>query len=425
MNVENWEERVRAAVQNGPAASLELMQPASCDAHQVDIDGASYSLRYKKTKRCIECKRLENQQRRKEAPEPVEDAMAPGWLTMQEFQAEHQISGQDVSRLLAKGIVLQHTQPGVGSYYRIAPTKEAVFRAERTEIPLMEADPDEQTLDVVDEIEAVDQEMAKMEPSKRAEYLREVIKRMTPGGRNFSFATSEAFQAWATPQLLFNILHAKFNFQLDLAASAEHEWTCTDPRSKHFQLTYRVKCNAKLPAWYGPGSSLAQDSFKAPWCVTAFLNPPYGRIGKIEDWLARALLESQRWRCTIVVLIPARVSEAWWWSHALRATEVWFVKGRVRFDAPFAASGAGFPSAVLVFNGAIKPPKRPKIVWWDIDADDDAKELRHRLAEAERAIENRARIRAQETARREAAESAAKQQKEQGQPSGAAPMAQA
>ena len=74
-----------------------------------------------------------------------------------------------------------------------------------------------------------------------------------------------------------------------------------------------------------------------------FCNPPYGR--GIVAWLAKGA-EAE---CA-VYLLPARTDTAWWHEWAPKASEIRFLKGRLKFGG--AKCGAPFPSVVLVFDNA-------------------------------------------------------------------------
>lgn len=81
-----------------------------------------------------------------------------------------------------------------------------------------------------------------------------------------------------------------------------------------------------------------------------FCNPPYGRgIGK---WLAKGSEAA-----VAVFLVPSRTDTAWWHDYALKAQEIRFVRGRLKFSKGGATKRDGqdaapFPSAIIVFRGA-------------------------------------------------------------------------
>lgn len=75
------------------------------------------------------------------------------------------------------------------------------------------------------------------------------------------------------------------------------------------------------------------------------MNPPYGR--EIRKWVRKAYEEAQK-GATVVCLLPARTDTAWWHDYVMRAVEIRFVQGRLRFGG--AANGAPFPSCVVIFR---------------------------------------------------------------------------
>ena len=137
---------------------------------------------------------------------------------------------------------------------------------------------------------------------------------------------------WATPQEFFDALNAEFDFDVDLAASAE---------------------NAKVSDFY----SLEHSALDAEWSVQhdiGWCNPPYSR-GLQAKFIAKAAEERLN-GFTTVMLIPARTDtkafHAYIWdteNHRPRpGVEVRFVKGRLKFIG--AKHGAPFPSMVVIFR---------------------------------------------------------------------------
>ena len=127
---------------------------------------------------------------------------------------------------------------------------------------------------------------------------------------------------WSTPQDLFDKLHKKYNFNLDVCA---------------------LPSNAKCPAFFDPDT----DGLAQSWApLTCWMNPPYGRtIGK---WMEKAYNESIS-GATVVCLVPARTDTAWWHDYAIKG-EIEFLRGRLKFGG--SKNSAPFPSAIVVF----KPP---------------------------------------------------------------------
>ena len=53
----------------------------------------------------------------------------------------------------------------------------------------------------------------------------------------------------------------------------------------------------------------------------------------------------------MVMLIPARTDTSWWHDYVVNASEIRFLRGRVKFVKPGQKSDAApFPSAVVVFR---------------------------------------------------------------------------
>ena len=125
---------------------------------------------------------------------------------------------------------------------------------------------------------------------------------------------------WRTPQKLFDQLNKEFNFHLDAAASP-----------------INGKCS----------HNMTENSLDLPWhkYETVWLNPPYSRI---SDFIAKAYRESLI-DATVVCLIPSRTDTKYWHDYVMKAYEIRFIKGRLRFND--LKGSAPFPSAVVVFRG--------------------------------------------------------------------------
>jgi hypothetical protein len=116
---------------------------------------------------------------------------------------------------------------------------------------------------------------------------------------------SSASEHWATPPEVYAELDKEFNFNLDpcpLNGSGEKvDWSGR-----------RVYCN-----------------------------PPYGR--GIEKWFEQA-----RRAELAVYLIPSRTDTRWWHEYVMKADEIRFLKGRLKFGG--AKNSAPFPSCVVIFR---------------------------------------------------------------------------
>jgi len=129
---------------------------------------------------------------------------------------------------------------------------------------------------------------------------------------------SSESEVWETPKDLFDKLDAEFNFDIDVCA---------------------LPSNAKCITFFTP----EQDGLKQKWEGVCWMNPPYGR--KIGAWMRKAF-ES---KTTVVCLVPARTDTKWWHDYAMKASEIRFVKGRLKFGD--SKNSAPFPSAIIVFRG--------------------------------------------------------------------------
>ena len=135
---------------------------------------------------------------------------------------------------------------------------------------------------------------------------------------------------WATPQDFYNQLDAEFGFTLDPCAS---------------------QSSAKCSSFY----TADDDGLSKNWeGQTVFMNPPYGR--KIGNWIQKAYEEGEKGNTRVVALIPARTDTKYWHNYCMKATEIRFVKGRLKFGQGNTKNSAPFPSAVVVFSGS-PPPK--------------------------------------------------------------------
>ena len=139
----------------------------------------------------------------------------------------------------------------------------------------------------------------------------------------FSSATNE----WYTPQDFFNKLDKTYNFTLD---------PCCTHESAKCKTYYTQEDNGLSKSWEGH---------------TVFMNPPYGR--EIKDWIKKAYNEGQKFNTTVVCLIPARTDTKYWHDYCMKANQIKFVRGRLKFGD--GAGSAPFPSAVVVFSREVMP----------------------------------------------------------------------
>lgn len=131
---------------------------------------------------------------------------------------------------------------------------------------------------------------------------------------------SSESEVWETPQDLFNRLNDEFHFDTDVCATSE---------------------NAKCPKFFSP----SMDGLRQDWQGVCWMNPPYGK--KIGAWMKKAM-EAE---ATVVCLVPSRTDTKWWHEYAMKASEIRFIKGRLKFGD--SKNSAPFPSAIIVFRKKI------------------------------------------------------------------------
>ena len=121
---------------------------------------------------------------------------------------------------------------------------------------------------------------------------------------------------WKTPRALYQALDTEFRFDYD-------------------------PCPAKPKI----------DGLRSDWGNINFVNPPYGK--EITKWIQKGYQESLK-KKTVVFLLPSRTDTRWWHDYIMKADEIRFIRGRLRFDDQ--KNPAPFPSAIVVF----KPKKNGK-----------------------------------------------------------------
>ncbi len=141
---------------------------------------------------------------------------------------------------------------------------------------------------------------------------------------------------WFTPTRYFAPWNREFRFTLDVAATYE---------------------SRKVERFFGIGDNGLAQSWAAERC---WMNCPYSDIA---PWAEKALLESQRYRATVVGLLPVWTDRAWWhdFVEPFRLTgsvEVRFIRGRIRFGFPGNPEGLGhhgggtFPNCLVIWRPA-------------------------------------------------------------------------
>lgn len=115
---------------------------------------------------------------------------------------------------------------------------------------------------------------------------------------------------WRTPKAVYQILDAEFGFDHD-------------------------PCPVKPKV----------DGLESEWGKVNYVNPPYGR--EIGKWIKKGYEESKKGK-TVVFLIPSRTDTRWWHDYIMKAKEIRFIKGRLKFDDQ--KNSAPFPSAIVIYE---------------------------------------------------------------------------
>jgi len=116
-------------------------------------------------------------------------------------------------------------------------------------------------------------------------------------------------QNWKTPKAFYQALDSEFNFDFD---------PC--PNNPSF------------------------NGLKIEWGNVNFINPPYKDI---KNWIKKGFEEYLKDK-TVVFLIPSRTDTLYWHNYIMKADEIRFIKGRLKFDDQ--KNSAPFPSCIVVFR---------------------------------------------------------------------------
>jgi len=130
------------------------------------------------------------------------------------------------------------------------------------------------------------------------------------GSRGLAVHFSSQTDNWSTPTHVFDGLNKEFNFNFD-------------------------------PCPLNPIPNF--DGLETEWGTSTFCNPPYSELSK---WLKKGFEESAKGK-TVVMLVPSRTDTKAWHDYAMKAKEIRFIRGRLKFGN--AKNSAPFPSAILVF----------------------------------------------------------------------------
>jgi site-specific DNA-methyltransferase (adenine-specific) len=127
-------------------------------------------------------------------------------------------------------------------------------------------------------------------------------------------------QNWKTPVDLYEKLDKEFDFNFDPCIADE--------------------------------AGFENNGLTIEWGTRSFVNPPYNQL---KAWCKKTLVESNKGKL-VVMLIPSRTDTTYWHDYVMRADEIRFIKGRLKFQG--AIHNAPFPSAIVIF----RPGKRKELI---------------------------------------------------------------
>jgi hypothetical protein len=133
------------------------------------------------------------------------------------------------------------------------------------------------------------------------------------GMKKFKGLMTSLSPHWATPKWLYDELDKEFNFDFDPCPIG----SLNDPTNLFWN-----------------------------WKKKNYINPPYGK--EISKWIIRSAYEARERGNLCVMLLPSRTDTKWWHDYIMKADEIRFIKGRLKFGD--SKNSAPFPSCVVIFN---------------------------------------------------------------------------
>lgn len=149
--------------------------------------------------------------------------------------------------------------------------------------------------------------------------------------RVFNTRTKRSKDNWETPQYFYDLLDNEFHFTLDPCAS----------HLNHKCVNYFTKeDNGLKQSWKGH---------------KVFCNPPYSDKDK---WIKKAFWEGANRDTLVVLLIPTASDTKIWHKYIMKAKEIRFIKGRIKFELDGESQGSpNFASSLIIFEGDHTNPR--------------------------------------------------------------------
>ena len=135
---------------------------------------------------------------------------------------------------------------------------------------------------------------------------------------------------WQTPQYIFDWIENKLGFKFDLDVAADIN-------------------NSKVEGCY---LTEEDNALEMEWVygLKCWLNPPYSDPA---PWVKKAYEESLK-GATVVCLLPADISTAWFHDWVIGKAEIWLIQGRIQFDGDKKGSPK-FGSMVAIYSPGLIP----------------------------------------------------------------------
>lgn len=140
------------------------------------------------------------------------------------------------------------------------------------------------------------------------------------------------YEAWETPQALFDELDDEFHFTLD---------PCSTKKNAKCKKFYTEEDDGLAQSWAGE---------------RVFMNPPYSKV--ILQWTEKAYVETHGYwnrhkHAELVVgLLPAATDTHWFHYYVYHKAEIRFLFGRLKFEINGMVSSvnAAFPSMIVIWR---------------------------------------------------------------------------
>jgi site-specific DNA-methyltransferase (adenine-specific) len=138
--------------------------------------------------------------------------------------------------------------------------------------------------------------------------------------------TSSNSDEWETPQSFFDAYNKIFNFTLD---------PCCTKKTAKCEKFFTEEDNGLSKSWANE---------------VVWLNPPYSRK-KMKHFIKKAYNEYLFFNATVVSLIPSRTDTIYFHDYVAEASELHFLKGRLKFIYHGQhMTSAPFPSMVVIWS---------------------------------------------------------------------------